>query len=279
MLNLITIVFNEELPVLKMQAQSISLYLDPHLVSNIVVVVNDHQSVISRIDKSWWGPFSNRVIVIPRNMFSHNFTSTGWHSQQLLKLLAASICYNPWSLILDAKTLFVRALTNQDLFDQNQQPMVGHCLSIPTVFSVAHDQVKTLFEITLDTQISPGGVPFFLHNATVRSMISKIEKLTGETFDQWFQSRPDLTEFLLYSGFVLNEYGNYSYLYNINRCCMRAVNLGHNELDLTEKKFLAMYQPETSTVSIHRHAWTNLSAEHQQQYKHYLATKGITCEL
>jgi hypothetical protein len=278
MLNLITVVFKEEFSVLKMQAQSIDKFIHPELVSRIVVVINDDSSSAD-IDSAWWGQYSNRVVVLSRNTFSHSFTSNGWHSQQLLKLFSASICYNPWSLVLDAKTLFVRALTNQDLFDQNQLPMVGHCLPIPTVFRVARDTVEALFGVTLDTQISPGGVPFFLHNATVRSMISKIEKLTGETFDQWFQSCPDLTEFLLYSGFVLSEYGNYNYLYNINRCCMRAVNLGHNELDLTEKKFLAMYQPEISTVSIHRHAWTNLSAEHQQQYKHYLTTKGITCKL
>lgn len=271
-------VFKEEFSVLKMQAQSVDKFIDSELIDRIVVIINDESST-NNVDPVWWGQFADRVMVLSRNIFSHNFTSNGWHSQQLLKLLASSICYNNWSCVLDAKTLFVRTLTKKDLFDQNQRPMVGHCLPIQTVFEVAHNTVKNLFKITFDTQISPGGVPFFLHNVTVRSMISKIEKLTGETFDQWFQSRPDLTEFLLYSGFVLSEYGNYNCLYNINQCYMRAVNLGHNELDLTEEKFLAMYQPETSTVSIHRHAWINLRAEYQQHYKNYLTTKGIACEL
>lgn len=279
MMNLVTVVFGPELPILKTQAQSIDLYQDDQLVDQILVVVNDDANLISQIDTAWWGRFQDRVKILSRHVFADKFSSNGWHSQQLLKLLAAATSYRDWSMVLDAKTIFIKKLPTTHLFDREQRPCIGTCLPIPSVFSKSQQIVERVLDIELDNQLSPAGVPFFLNNRVVRSMISDIEKQTGQLFSDWFESQPDLTEFLLYSGYVKKLYTNYDVLYNIRCCNIRAVNIGHCEPDQIDQKFQDMVASYTYTVSIHRDLWQQMNSAQQQQYRDILAQRGITCEL
>jgi hypothetical protein len=278
MLNLITIVFADELSVLKMQAQSIDLYLDPTLIKDIRVVVNDDPAVASCIDKSWWGQFQDRVHIIPRQIYSVDFIDNGWHTQQLCKLLCAANGYNIWSMILDAKTLFVRPVVADHVFE-NQQPCVGHSLEIPSVFKNSQHTIEQLFGIKLDRQISPAGVPFIFHNSTVRNMIAHVENLTEQSFATWFQQNLAVTEFLLYSGFVIYKHKNFDHLYNQHKSQMRSINIAHCDIDQIDHKLSEMLLPEISTVSIHRYAWAQMSTDQQQSYQDLLAQRGIACEL
>jgi hypothetical protein len=174
--------------------------------------------------------------------------------------------------------LFVRPITESQLFDQ-QYPCVGHSLEIQTVFEKSQKIIEGLFEIKLNHQLSPAGVPFFFHNSTVRSMISDIEARTKQAFSTWFQSQPDLTEFMLYSGFVLYQHQNFDFLYNQDKCYTRSINIAHCEVDSFEKKFAEMQTLGISTVSVHRHAWSHLSLVQQQMYLDFLRSKELLCEL
>jgi hypothetical protein len=277
MISLITVVFQEELSVLKMQAQSIDKFLDPELIDNIIVVINDEGSIFN-VDPAWWGSLHNKVMVISRNIFATKYGPNGWHNQQLLKLLTAATCYNSWSLILDAKTIFIRHLDIKQQFDTQDKARVGTCMSIQPVFAESQNLVGDLFNIDLVEQLSPAGVPFFFHNITVRQLILQIEK-TKNSFCDWFLSHPKLTEFLLYSGFVLHQYKSYDVLYNTKTCNIRAVNIGHSEVAQVKAKFYDMGESHTATVSIHRHAWQQMTVEQQQYYRDFLTQKGISCEL
>jgi hypothetical protein len=86
-IDLVTVVFEPELPVLRAQAQSINLYCRDLGIKNIYVIVNDHESVAKQIDPAWWGDMQHRVVIMPRRTFSTNFADNGWVSQQVLKLL------------------------------------------------------------------------------------------------------------------------------------------------------------------------------------------------
>jgi hypothetical protein len=105
MIDIVTVVFEQEIPVLRAQAQSIALNCQRIGVRNIYVVLNDVETIASQIDPAWWGPLANSVLVIPRTAFSTPFVENGWVSQQVLKLLTASMSYNTYSMILDAKSL------------------------------------------------------------------------------------------------------------------------------------------------------------------------------
>jgi hypothetical protein len=279
MTNLITVVFDEELPILKTQAQSIDLYMDNDVVDQILIVVNDQDHVASKIESTWWGKFQDRVCVIPKKNFCTQFHSHGWYSQQLLKLLAAASCYNPWSLILDAKTLFVKPITKSMLFDKDLRACVGRSLPIAPVFVPAQTKTQNLFGIELPDVLSPAGVPFFFHNNTVRDLISTVENMTNQSFAEWFTQNTDLTEFILYSGFVTYKFKNFDTLYNQITASLRCMNVAHFEINVFEEKWQEIKNnPQFTTVSVHRHAWSQLTPQQQQNYRDFLSSKGLTCE-
>ena len=49
-IDLVTVVFEPELPVLRAQAQSINLYCRDLGIKNIYVIVNDHESVADQFE-------------------------------------------------------------------------------------------------------------------------------------------------------------------------------------------------------------------------------------
>lgn len=270
MIDIITIVFEQELPVLQAQASSVERYCQDIGIRNIYVVVNDHESVVNQIDAAWWGALADRVLVIPRSAFSTSYVDNGWLSQQALKLMAAAISYNRWSMILDAKTIFLKPLLLADLLDTRERMQVG-TLDIYPVFEPSQQIVNRLFGISVEKQLGPGGVPFFVHNQMVRAMIAEVERLTCMDFPEWFQAQGMLTEFILYSGFI--QHRNCTDVLYSDTNALSVCNLCHSEVAMFDHKFKQMSQ--SLTASIHRKAWDQLTPEQRQQYQHFLIDRGV----
>ena len=271
-IDLVTVVFEPELPVLHAQAQSINLHCRDLGIKNIYVIVNDHESVADQIDPAWWGDMQHRVIILPRSTFSTDFVDNGWVSQQVLKLLGAATSFNTWSMALDAKTLFVKPLRFDDLMDIQGRPQTG-ALGIQPVFEVSRARVSKLFDVDITTQLGPAGVPFMFNTRCVRAMIVDIERRTGQSFPTWFQAQGSVTEFILYSAYLESAHMT-DLLYNTDRCMLSPCNLCHSEVASFDRKFREMQN--SLTVSIHRNAWTVLSSDQQQQYRSFLVQRGIT---
>lgn len=273
MIDIVTVVFQQELPVLKLQAQSIDLYCQDIGVQNIYVIVNDDPAIASQIDVNWWGSMSHQVKLVHRDYFDCKFVENGWVSQQALKLLGAALCSNPWSMILDAKTIFARPLLLAELFDQENRLNVG-TLQIYPVFEPSRKIINQLFNIDLQLQAGPGGVPFFFHVQSVREMIKDIEHRVNGNFAEWFQAQGMLTEFMLYSGWLHYCCGLESYYNDQNQFLI--INLCHSEVARADAKLTNMQQPSVLTVSVHRRAWDQFSAEQKQTYRDMLISKGIS---
>ena len=274
MIDIVTVVFEPEIPVLRAQAQSIALNCQRIGIRNIYVVLNDSETIASQIDPSWWGPLANSVLVIPRTAFSTAFVENGWLSQQVLKLLTAAMSYNTYSMILDAKTLFVRELDPATVIDDAGRILTGRCPIYP-VFDPSKKIVEHLFEITLPDQLGPGGVPFVVHNDTVRMMIAEVTLRTKTSFPVWFQQQGMVTEFILYSGFVKFLCGDLNVLYDQHSKIGGIVNVSHDETDAWPIKINQMNHQHTLTVSVHRGAWAKLSPQQRQAYQDLLLKRGI----
>jgi hypothetical protein len=145
-------------------------------------------------------------------------------------------------------------------------------LDIYPVFERSQQIVNQLFDISLTKQLGPGGVPFVLNNRAVRAMIAEVEDKTATSFPEWFQAQGMLTEFILYSGYV-HLHGGFDKLYNVGTNAIIPVNICHSEVAAFDRKFNEMHN--ALTVSIHRAAWTELTAEQHQQYQHFLIDRGI----
>jgi hypothetical protein len=274
MIDIITVVFEQEIPVLRAQAQSIALNCQDIGIRNIYVVLNDLEPVAAQIDPGWWGSLANNVLVIPRSAFSTPFVANGWVSQQVLKLMTAAISYNTYSMILDAKTIFVRRLDPKTIVDSAGRIQTG-ILPLYPVFAPAKKIVDELFDMDLQRQVGPGGVPCIVHNDTVRMMIAEVTLRTKASFPIWFQSQGMLTEFVLYSAFVQHLCGDIGVLYDQHNHLGGIVNVAHNETDSWLIKINQMRKGETLTVSVHRGAWEQLTAPQRQEYRDLLAQRGI----
>jgi hypothetical protein len=274
MIDIVTVVFEQEIPVLRAQAQSIALNCQRIGIRNIYVVLNDTETIAGQIDPAWWGPLASNVLIIPRSAFSTPFVENGWVSQQVLKLLTASVSYNTYSMILDAKTLFVRELDPNTVIDATGRILTGRCPIYP-VFESSKKIVEQLFEIELTEQLGPGGVPFIVHNDTVRMMIAEVTLRTRTPFPTWFQQQGMVTEFILYSGFVKFLCGDLSVMYDQQSKLGGIINVSHDETVQWLTKINQMNKPQTLTVSVHRGAWNQLTAQQRQEYQDLLLQRGI----
>jgi hypothetical protein len=273
MIDIVTVVFKEEIPVLKLQAQSVARYCQNIGIQNIYVVVNDDEETIHQIDAAWWGQLANHVLVIPRSAFSTEFVQDGWVSQQVLKILAAGMSHNTWSMVLDAKTIFVRDVELAELLDSQGRMRVG-LLDTPSVFEPSRLIVNQTYNINMTQQLGPGGVPFMFQNDAVRLMIAETTFLTGKSFPRWFQLFGRLTEFMLYSGYMLHRFNGFDTFYSKDTS-FAVCNVCHSEVAAWNRKFVEMTSPKVLTVSVHRKAWLQLTGGQQQQYQNFLIDRGI----
>ena len=269
MFDICTVVFRDELPLLKIQAQSLDAWgwrLNPR---TIWVIVNDDPDLVDHIRTSWWGGLAPHVRVLPREVFGADWSDNGWVGQQALKLLVPAIGDAEWTMCLDAKTLLVDAVSASTLLDDRGRARVGRCPIYP-VFEPSRQFSEEFWNCKLDQQLGPGGVPFLFHNHSTQRMVSATVSRTRKNFATWFQEQPRLTEFIFYSAWIQSQ-GLDLYAPDSN---IRPVNLCHSEVDMFDSK--QQQWDQATTVSIHRNAWTRLTDTQRQQYRDFLTQLGIT---
>jgi len=275
MIDIVTVVFQEELPVLQLQAQSIDIYCQNLGIKNIYVIVNDTADLIDQIDCAWWGRFQNCVQVIPREQFGNWYGENGWVSQQVLKLMGSSISQNTWTMILDAKTILVDH-TDYNLFVIDSDHLTLNTHSILPVFQESANITGKLFGIEVAQVAEPSGVPFIFHNYSVKEMIAEINNRTNENFLTWFQKQGMLTEFILYSGYLTYKHKNLDQIYLGTIKRRLSNNVCHSQVKDFDRMLTMAKQDRPISIGVHRRAWAQLSAKQQQDYKDYLVSCGIT---
>jgi hypothetical protein len=273
MLDTVTVVFKEELPILKVQAESINLYAQEIGIQTIFVIVNDDDNVVDQINLDWWGSFRDRVRIIPRSYFGCTFVENGWVSQQALKILASALSTNQFSMILDAKTIIVKKAVI-DLILPGGNP-IGGTHPIPEVFYPSARIIGELFGVTLTRNGGSSGVPFIFNNNIIRDMLVEIKSRTGQEFSDWFQEQGMVTEYLLYVGYNLYLHRSMDKFYSLTYPYTVA-NLCHNQTGIIEEKLIEMLEPDKLTISVHRRAWAVMNEKQRSTYKQILVSRGLT---
>jgi hypothetical protein len=273
MIDLITVVFRDELDFLKIQAHSIDLHTKPQDICTIYVIVNDTDDVAELVDPAWWGQHKN-VQIVPYSKWNYNTRVNGWENQQLCKLLGASEAASNWSMCLDAKTWFVQELELDKLFDQTGRPKVGFMNVIP-VFRSSRDFVEAHYNIKMNQVLGPAGVPFMFHTATVQSMINEFDN-----FIDFFQTNVRyphfVTEFHLYDGYILSTHGTYEALYNKEQQYI-CFNIADFDVENFEDHYenILLNSPDLLTASIHRRSYPLLSKEQLIKWQQFLFQRKL----
>lgn len=291
-IDLATVVYYEELNFLETQARSIELYVPSENIGTIYVIINQ-ESGSCDVDPSWYGVNADKVKVIDyhdwgysnyNEQYSHR---PGWQNQQLCKLLIAKESNTEWYAVLDAKTWFVNPLDLSRLFTDNKY----HARLIRWHGNF-HESVKSInlqFSIDMKDTIAPAGVPFFFHRQTVLDMMEYIETVANpdETFHDFFllRSRVEnpgfITEFCLYSGYIIFKYQNFDHLYYIGTTnyTLTPVNIDvyniPKSIHRIDKLLDDMHDPKTVTASIHRNTIARLSPRQLRRWLDFLEERNL----
>jgi len=275
MFDILTVVFRDELPILRVQAQSIDLYCRDLGIKNIFIIVNDDDNVVDNINLEWYGDLSNLVKIIPRSQLGTQYHSDGWFSQQYLKLKGSTLSKNKWVMVLDAKTIFVKKIYLNKFFDIFGRIKSGYWKLRP-FWNRVEKNINELFNIK--TKGDSGVVPYFFKVDLVNDLINDIELKTHTPFDIWFQSFniTDITETALYLGYVQSRYKSLwkyaSKFRYIERYCV-----GRHCIDEADKLFdTELMKKRNHVVMIHRQVWAKLNDERKERFKNFLISKGLS---
>lgn len=210
-LTFVTVVFEPELPLLRLQARSLARHLDPDAIAELVVLDNCAGGMGGRAERALraaLGPeLGRRCRVLRTAALGVDGAAEGWRSQQAAKLLVARLVRTPHYVVLDAKNHLIAPCRAADLVEDGRARGATH--------SYAEHPLRAGLERTLGAlgadaatiealvQDFPRTVtPFVLETALVRRMLDDVEARSGEPFAAAFE-RARALEFFLYSGWAI----------------------------------------------------------------------------
>ena len=116
---------------LKTQAKSMAFRFKPEHVQEVMVLVNDENSLADKIDPIWFGHLRPKVRIVTRRDLGYWPAAgiSGWKSQQVMKLLGVAASSADWCMVLDAKTWFIK---NYDFGVPQHSTSDSHSLTLAT---------------------------------------------------------------------------------------------------------------------------------------------------
>jgi Family of unknown function (DUF6492) len=217
--SLVTVAHKPDFPLLRLQARSLARYLSLDLIDDIYVIANGGLSE----SRDWHVPLLSdygdlahkitfldtcQVATIPNSIY-------GYQSQQILKLMAATVVSSDRYMVLDAKNHLVFPLS-LELYENDDRirsirvnyegrPMRRFLDSSLRYFGVDVDDISRSFLPTITPFIFPTGV--------VNELITAVTRREGIPFPSAF-NRLNTTEFLLFGGFLCSLPGGIEQFYS-----------------------------------------------------------------
>jgi len=270
---ILTVVFDEEINLLALQARSLARFFELTSVDKIVIIINGKQQLdverrVHNIALQEYGTFSERVtIILADDVHRFRHPEAGWQTQMALKLLAAPRVSTTWYLVLDAKNHFIRPASMRDFFadsgralytPDNFRSLRGHFLNSAKFFGVAPEEL-------IESFFSPC-TPSMLHRQSVLNMNEAVIGMTGKTTGELIvQFDVPYTEFILYSLYLYSVGGFYS-LYEPSFANTASIWQMDAIDDNSFANVLAQARnPATLLFSIHRLAREVLTHEQRRQ--------------
>ncbi len=202
--DIVTVACSQDLFLLRLQARSLSMYLDPAFAGNIVLIINDLEpgKLIRRIGETVlreYGRWQNRVTIVPFHHLGHGLDPTnGWKIQQALKLAVSTIVSRPFYVVLDCKNHLVRRVRVGDFVTKLGLARQKLDADVPTLGEHFRASAQLLGLRPEDVRPCWPMTPFVFHTQTVRDLIKKVEYQQRCSIFSTFRRVRLLSEFLLY---------------------------------------------------------------------------------
>ncbi|KRB37173.1 DUF6492 family protein [Microbacterium sp. Root180] len=216
-LTFVTITYRAEDTLLLLQARSLALYARPDDVAAVIVIDNGSPRMSRRAQRRLldaYGPLSDRVRIVRRSELGSDVASSGWMSQQVMKLAAHRLVETPTYVLLDAKNHLIRPVAVSDFLAEDGRARTGFqsYLSHPLLPRLRHVLEYLELDQSAAGRFPPTSTPFVAHRDVVAALVDDIETSSGRPFATEFV-RADLTEFPLYSAWLLRRDGGWDPTY------------------------------------------------------------------
>jgi Family of unknown function (DUF6492) len=204
----VSVVFEAELDLLRLQARSMARYVPETSVDEIIVIDNTSSGMRPAAKASLLSEYSAlapQVRLLRPSDICRVPGTTGWRSQQVLKLCVAKHINSDAYVVLDAKNHFVAPMRPEFFRAPDGRARV-------TAYSYRDHPLRPSLEkvlgyLSLDPEplidrFTATVTPFVLDTQTVRQLITSVESASKRSFAEEFVAN-ELTEFFLYSAWVL----------------------------------------------------------------------------
>jgi hypothetical protein len=209
-LTFVTVVFEAELPLLRLQARSMSRHVEPAGVHEILILDNcalPMTGTARRRVLAEYGALRDRVRFVRTKELIDPGATGGWRSQQAAKLAIARLVTTTHYVVLDAKNHFSRSTLAAEFVDGEgraygqSHPYRSHPLRSSLESTLRYLGADAARIEGAADRFPPTATPFVFDTAVVRDMMADIEVRSGLRFGDEFE-RHRLLEFFLYSGWV-----------------------------------------------------------------------------
>ncbi|MGV9194811.1 DUF6492 family protein [Microbacterium sp. MC2] len=214
-MELVTVTFRGEDAFQRLQAQSVARFAQPGTFSRITVIDNGEPSLSEtrrRRLRGAYGPHSEIVDIVDADEIAAVPSTSGWLSQQVLKLKVAERVNAPWYVLLDSKNHIIRPVTRATFLGADGKahgathsyethPLRPRLLTTLNYFGLPESHVS---------QYPRTATPFVMHTHTARDLMSQVAQ--DASFEEAFVAA-DLSEFFAYSAWILASGRSWDDLY------------------------------------------------------------------
>lgn len=299
-MDIVIIVFERDLPMLEVQSRSIAKFckLD---VDRILIVNNySHErfrnDLYDYMEMLDYGPFNHKIEIVDRMAIS-DFEITdplrrkiapGYMLQMIYKLLIARHVTTPEYMILDAKTFFVRDITDDDVYHNGKLRTSLANAWEPDFWYPAF--ITALDEFDVNTEENRQSwvlnqTPYLIHTHIVRELLDHIDDKHGD-FCRWFDSKiisggnGYINEFFLIQAYILMKYGDLgSIFWHSNQRLQRQMwEWEPEKITGTIMEYWSIfYGMETNYFShgFHRQVWLKMNADQREEIPVWWEKLGI----
>lgn len=281
-LTFVTVVFEAELTMLRLQARSLARFSPADLTARVLVVDNSRRGLARPYVEALlaeYGPLADRVRVVRGVELDPARARGGWHGQQVLKLAVAREVPTSTYVALDAKNHAIGPLT-----PESWRAPDGRLL-LPAYSYATHPHrpslERTLRYVGLEPEAHlehfPATVtPYPLDRDAVLALMADVEQRSGGPFGAEFL-RAGVTEFFLYAGWLLAHEGTLEARYALTE--QNAAVLWPSATAPERVRELVARSPEPPFFAVHRNALARLGDEAADAVAGMWRDVGLTADV
>lgn len=213
-ISFVTVVFEAELDLLRLQARAFDRFADPGMVDDLLVIDNTRTGIRAGVLRRLlddYGAHRSKVTFLRPREIAVVPRASGWITQQILKILVYERINSNYYVVLDAKNHLIRPVAIRDFLAADGRARGGF-------HSYASHPLRPQLELVLSyLGLEPGGcierfppthTPFVMQTQLVRGMVEDMSRRSSRDFAAEFV-RSGVLEFFLYSGWILKTYGTW----------------------------------------------------------------------